>query len=189
MPNHTTNTLTIDGPAHEAARFIEENKGDKQALTFEASLPTPEESKERENVVRLKECATDDPNKVLFPSWYTWRVENWGTKWDCYDVGGWDDNKITYFTAWSPATNFYLHVSMQYPDLTFHHAFADEGAGFLGEETIKEGKVENSHNYDWGSEAGIALRDELGVYYPEDEEGEDEEDWQGCSHFDGCEGY
>ena len=182
MPNHTTTILTIDGPAHEAARFIQENKTDEQAFSFEAQFPTPEESKERENVVRLKECATDNPNKILFPSWYTWRVDNWGTKWDCYDVEDWSDNEIRYFTAWSPASNFFLHVSMQYPDLTFHHAFADEGGGYVGEQTIKEGKVDEEHWPDWDSEAGIALRDTLGVYYPEDE---NEEDWQGCSHFDG----
>ena len=74
MPNHTTNLLEVIGNAHEVARFIEDNKipdedsyeGVKQ-FSFEALLPTPPETKVRENVGRLKECATDDLNKITFP--------------------------------------------------------------------------------------------------------------------------
>jgi hypothetical protein len=170
MPNHTTNQLEVIGNAHEVARFIEENKiqdedsyeGVKQ-FSFEAQMPTPPETKVRENVVRLKECATDDLNKIVFPSWYTWRVDNWGTKWDCYDVEDWVDNKIRYFTAWSPASNFFLHVSAQYPNLTFHHQFSDEGGLFIGEQTIVEGKIEEEFWYDWDSQEAKALRVDLDV--------------------------
>ena len=57
MPNHTTNLLEVIGNAHEVARFIEENKiqdGEEvKQFSFEAQMPTPPETKVRENVVRL----------------------------------------------------------------------------------------------------------------------------------------
>ena len=111
-------------------------------------------------------------------NWYDWSVLNWGTKWDCYDVREWNiavaDEEMTatiyYETAWSPATQLWLTVSKQYPTLTFFHEFADEGGGFLGDETIHNGTVVEENEYDWDEDDGITLREGLGRYWPEDEE-------------------
>ena len=111
-------------------------------------------------------------------NWYDWSVLNWGTKWDCYDVREWNiavaDEEMTatiyYETAWSPATQLWLTVSQQYPTLTFFHEFADEGGGFLGDETIHNGTVIEENEYDWDEDDGITLREGLGRYWPEDEE-------------------
>ena len=111
-------------------------------------------------------------------NWYDWSVLNWGTKWDCYDVREWNiavaDEEMTatiyYETAWSPATQLWLTVSKQYPTLTFFHEFADEGGGFLGDETIHNGTVIEENEYDWDEDDGITLREGLGRYWPEDEE-------------------
>lgn len=117
--------------------------------------------------------------KYGFTNWYDWSIANWGTKWNCYDVGEWSVNEggngaggatIYYETAWSPATVLWIKVSMQYPTLEFFHEFADEGGGFLGDETIVNGAVIDENEYDWNSDDGIALREGLGRYYPEDEE-------------------
>jgi hypothetical protein len=111
-------------------------------------------------------------------NWYDWSILNWGTKWDCYDVREWNiavadeemSATIYYETAWSPATQVWLTVSQQYPTLTFFHEFADEGGGFLGDETIHNGTVIEENEYDWDSDDGITLREGLGRYWPEDEE-------------------
>ena len=111
-------------------------------------------------------------------NWYDWSVLNWGTKWDCYDVREWNiavaDEEMTatiyYETAWSPATQLWLTVSQQYPTLTFFHEFADEGGGFLGDETIHNGTVVEENEYEWDEDDGITLREGLGRYWPEDEE-------------------
>jgi len=111
-------------------------------------------------------------------NWYDWSVLNWGTKWDCYDVREWNiavadeemSATIYYETAWSPATQLWLTVSQQYPTLTFFHEFADEGGGFLGDETIHNGTVIEENEYDWDDDDGITLREGLGRYWPEDEE-------------------
>jgi len=111
-------------------------------------------------------------------NWYDWSVLNWGTKWDCYDVREWNiavadeemSATIYYETAWSPATQLWLTVSQQYPTLTFFHEFADEGGGFLGDETIHNGTVVEENEYEWDEDDGITLREGLGRYWPEDEE-------------------
>ena len=111
-------------------------------------------------------------------NWYDWSILNWGTKWDCYDVREWNiavadeemSATIYYETAWSPATQLWLTVSQQYPTLTFFHEFADEGGGFLGDETIHNGTVIEENEYDWDDDDGITLREGLGRYWPEDEE-------------------
>ena len=111
--------------------------------------------------------------------WYNWSVRNWGTKWNAYDVGEWevidvDENTVEAFiyyeTAWSPATELWRTVSENYPTLEFFHEFADEGGGFLGNETIADGSVITEESFDWTSDAGIELLEKLGRYYPEDED-------------------
>lgn len=116
-----------------------------------------------------------------YDNWYDWMCENYGTKWGMYDVefGGFDTRglvaKFFYSTAWSPASQYFLHVSKQFPTLTFQHFYADEGGGFLGHETFKNGKCVEQTELDWDGDEGIELRERLGVYYPEDEEEECEE--------------
>jgi len=111
--------------------------------------------------------------------WYSWCVSNWGTKWNCYDVTEWNVHvrdeytasaTIYYETAWSPATMLWLKVSTEYPDCEFYHEFADEGGGFLGSETIVNGRVISEEELDWMSEDGIELREGLGRYWPGEEE-------------------
>ena len=116
--------------------------------------------------------------------WYDWRVSNWGTKWDCYDVTEWGVNEredgtasatIYYETAWSPATALWLKVSTEYPNCEFYHEYADEGGMFLGTETIVNGAILKEEKIDWDSDDGIELREGLGRYWPEDlEENVDE---------------
>jgi len=114
-------------------------------------------------------------------NWYDWKCLRWGTKWGAYDATEWvrvtnGDTLtafISYQTAWSPATAFFITASQQFPTLSFTHSFADEGGGFLGYETIVNGKVTKEREYEWDSDDGITLRKELGVWY-DDEDGDDE---------------
>ena len=117
--------------------------------------------------------------KYGYADWYDWSIFNWGTKWNAYDVTEWSVNEcseyttsatIYYETAWSPATALWLNVSKDYPTLEFYHEFADEGGGFLGSETIVDGRIISEEELDWTSDDGIELREGLGRYWPEDDE-------------------
>ena len=111
-------------------------------------------------------------------NWYDWAVGHWGTKWGAYDHGEWSVNKdgknsiasLFFQSAWSPVVPVVNILAWKYPLLNFTLKYADEGGGFLGYTTWADGEKEGDVERDWDSEEGIALREELGVYYPEDEE-------------------
>lgn len=117
--------------------------------------------------------------KYGYADWYSWAVENWGTKWAAYDDMGWDyledDNYASIFfnTAWAPPSAFFIQASKKFPNLEFELSFADEGGGFLGVQIIKNGEVVDDKDLEWNSDEGKELRETLGVYFPEDEDEED----------------
>ena len=53
--------------------------------------------------------------------WYDWRVQNWDTKWDAYDVVVTDDDpectEIDFNTAWSPPEAICNEIREQYPEV------------------------------------------------------------------------
>lgn len=106
-------------------------------------------------------------------NWYDWCRNNWGTKWGTYDVSLNDDGTFSYNTAWSPATLMFLHFSKQFPTLKFITRYADEGGGFVGGDEIQNGKLLAQHSYDWDSPEGIAIRQDVGYWYEDEDEDEE----------------
>ena len=83
---------------------------------------------------------------LYFPStdvnddrWYNWRVHNWGTKWDCYDLSIEDDEMPNGFqaqfnTAWSPPEDICNAIKEQFDDLSVSWFYDEPGmevAGYL----------------------------------------------------------
>ncbi len=70
--------------------------------------------------------------------WYDWRLQNWDTKWDAYDVVVTDDDpdqlEVEFNTAWSPPEAICSALREQYPDLAiswFYDEPGEEIAGYL----------------------------------------------------------
>ena len=70
--------------------------------------------------------------------WYDWRVNNWDTKWDCYDVEVVDDDpeqlEIQFNTAWAPPEAICNQLREDYPDIAiswFYDEPGEEIAGYL----------------------------------------------------------
>ena len=75
---------------------------------------------------------------TLDQRWYDWRVRNWDTKWDAYDVEVIDEDhdcvEIQFNTAWSPPEAICSALREQYPDLSiswFYDEPGEEIAGYL----------------------------------------------------------
>ena len=177
MPNHTSNRLTLRGSNAEVARFIEDNKGEEESLSFENSLPTPSEM-----------IGNNKITKAGMPD----------TKWDAYDCMGWVNpapegrspteedrlnwlhlnwnmetpNVLGFYTAWSPPVPWLVAVSEKY-ELEFMLEYADEGGGFCGYVIVSRGGVTKDSDFPWDSLDGKELRGSLG--YGHDEEGEEDE--------------
>ena len=68
--------------------------------------------------------------------WYDWRVQNWDTKWDCYDVVVTDDDpdqlEVEFNTAWSPPEAICNEIREQYPDLAVSWFYDEPGCEIAG---------------------------------------------------------
>ena len=68
--------------------------------------------------------------------WYDWRLQNWDTKWDAYDVVVTDDDpdctEIEFNTAWSPPEAICSALREQYPDLSISWFFDEPGCEIAG---------------------------------------------------------
>ena len=149
MPNWCHNKLKVDGDGDlvEAFALAEEVdvEGTKVPLTFSNDVPEP-----------------GDPESY---DWYSWRVENWGTKWEpSFDgpflalgdseadvdttvlgQGRWTlgDGALLYVfdTAWSPPVPWLDKVAALYPALEFTLRFGEVGNGFAGECRYEDGSL------------------------------------------------
>jgi len=71
--------------------------------------------------------------------WFSWNIENWGTKWDAYDVDveRFSPNhcEISFLSAWSPPEPVVIEIQKQFPGLSIGLSFEEVGLGFRGEVT------------------------------------------------------
>ena len=68
--------------------------------------------------------------------WYDWRIQNWDTKWDCYDVVVTDDDieqvEIEFNTAWSPPEAICNKIREDYPDVSVSWFYDEPGCEIAG---------------------------------------------------------
>ena len=138
MPNHCTNEIYFSfKTVEDKDRFLKNVKGkddtgDESDFTFNSIIPLPD-------------------NK-----WdYNWCRENWGTKWDCYELNinhDMSDSSIVidFLTAWSPPINI-LQKILEDPKFSegleyvrwFYRDEADMFCGYLDDDCgLTDGNVE-----------------------------------------------
>ena len=68
--------------------------------------------------------------------WYDWRVQNWDTKWDAYDVVVTDDDpeqlEVEFNTAWSPPEAICNQLREDYPDIAISWFYDEPGCEIAG---------------------------------------------------------
>ena len=145
MPNHCHNRVTIYGSGNDTEETRAQIAKLKQIFedesTFGQIIPEPDwpntplapvHAKElygckRGNVGELPVKSEDPWLTYRFEStgqqddrWYDWRLANWDTKWDAYDVQIMDDDpdqlEVEFETAWSPPEAICHAIREQYPD-------------------------------------------------------------------------
>lgn len=148
MPNYCDNNLTISGKQEHILNFLNDFtiKDEFDEIIFSMNAIVPEPS-EKEN------------------SWYDWRLENWGCKWDIdcnlspsdifdqiitiTDKDTCNEVTIPYTTPWGPNLNFIEKVSEKYPDLKFNIQFYEPGCLLAGDFSYENGnEIEHFCNND-----------------------------------------
>ena len=123
MPNHCFNRIEIYGK--EASKIASKIESKETPFDFTKIFPEPDYDKTEVEPTFRKEEGDD----FRMPSWWDWRVQNWGTKWNSYDceVIEMDDEQVeyTFSTAWGPPEGVIEKLREQYPDVSIT-AFYDE---------------------------------------------------------------
>lgn len=166
MPNWCFNRLTVEGPEAEVDTFAEQVTGES-ALDFEKILPTPEEMFEPKEAASGEETLSGAIMELMGqrePSdWYSWRVQNWGTKWPAdgeamevnEEPAGEGRKRRTYIfdTAWSPPGPLCDYLAEQYPQLEFRLVYYEQGNCLAGVATWKDGELVDMEDYEDDPEA------------------------------------
>lgn len=81
--------------------------------------------------------------------WYSWSLENWGTKWNTSETYTTSEGEVVFQTAWSTPYPVIKKLSELNPELLVKLRFADESIGEnCGEYHLKAGEVVYEEEYD-----------------------------------------
>ena len=133
MPNWFYFSLNVSGKKENVQAFVENVKG-KEGTNYEGRefdfnhfIPQPEglyDEKSEDNI---------------FPNWYNWNIENWGTKWnasvdDAYLVSDKEGFPYEYHydmrTAWADPRPVIIKMLEMYPDLDFDISGEEESNAY-----------------------------------------------------------
>ena len=163
MPNHCHNRVTVYGSGNDTdetrAQIAKIKSIFEDESIFTHFIPEPDWTTTplTESMVsnwlhdKLGEVgelptqpADDNPYHMPFfkstgksdQRWYDWRLQNWDTKWDAYDVEVTDDDpdqlEVTFNTAWSPPDAICNAMRELYPDLSVSWFYDEPGCEIAG---------------------------------------------------------
>ena len=162
MPNHCHNRVTIYGSGNDTDETraqiakLKQMFEDEECFTqiipepdwlntplMSSDMPKYDWDKAKGKVGELPQYVEDPWRRLVFKStgiaddrWYDWRLQNWDTKWDCYDVVVTDDDpdqlEVEFNTAWSPPTAICNEIREQYPDLAVSWFYDEPGCEIAG---------------------------------------------------------
>jgi hypothetical protein len=138
MPNWCMNSVTIKGNPDKLKAILEAS--DKGEM-LQHMVPMPKELED-----------TTSPSEGM--NWYSWRLENWGTKWDAGeaygDIDG-DTLSLSFDTAWGPPTIAYHNYTQANEDITIEATYYEPGMCFIGRYDSDE-ELDESFDIDFGEE-------------------------------------
>jgi len=145
MPNWCYNELHVGGTSDKLRRFYRAAKRGTRLICLQKFLPMPRELRNTQSPHKDTKRYKYLKEKFGQDNWYDWHVKNWGTKWDvnresCHlDYNGPRSLIYVFDTAWSPPCPVLKKMSKKFKQLRFIMHFKDEGGGFEGTMTCKDG--------------------------------------------------
>ena len=138
MPNWCMNTARITAPEpviQEIRARLDAKNGEPGLLDY--MVPEPRDQNEDYD-------------------WYTWRVTNWGTKWEIADAEVLDDSELDsiefgFSSAWAPPLDAFRDWAARDGRVTYRIDYIEEGMGFVGRETY-DGEGWDEEHFEQGSD-------------------------------------
>ena len=145
MPNHCHNRVTFytaTGDDDSVAKIAKIKQMFEDENCFTQIIPEPDWPNTPNDKGELP-VKHEDPwltyrfaDGKVDDRWYDWRVQNWDTKWDAYDVVVTDDDpectEIEFNTAWSPPEAICSALREQYPDVSVSWFYDEPGCEMAG---------------------------------------------------------
>lgn len=88
------------------------------------------DEKRKNEIIELGKKYLCNLAKYGYTNWYNWRIANWGTKWNAYDIEMIDDYTIEFDTAWSGVPDLICVLSTMFPEVSFEYIYADEDVSY-----------------------------------------------------------
>ena len=159
MPNHCHNRVTFYPSGNNTASSLDQIETIKDIFTgksvFTQIIPEPDwpnmplltsdahYGTKYGNDGELPQKVEDPFQRYVFQStgitdqrWYDWRLKNWDTKWDAYDVQVTDDDpeclEVEFDTAWSPPEAICHQLREDYPDIAISWFYDEPGCEIAG---------------------------------------------------------
>ena len=148
MPNWCNNTIEIEGTKEQINAFVSFLDEQSGKNWFNFFRPCPQELVDTVSgfVGEDKQSAHETQQKMNIEKhghadWYSWSVDNWGTKWNC-DAQDWmkienpneDQASVTFWfdSAWSPPTALYEFIESN-SEFIVTASYLEEGMSFVGQ--------------------------------------------------------
>lgn len=159
MPNWCSNSISITGPKDKIKALWDAAQKDEQSGggLLQAMHPMPASVGD--------EKTTDS----VMPDWYTWRVNNWGTKWeisnegleysedgDLATISGWFES------AWAPPTGAIEAYGEANEDVRIELSYHEPGMCFVGKATVEDGSMDDDY-YEYSGHSSDTVRDAIGA--------------------------
>lgn len=118
--------------------------GHESKFCFHNVIPQPDNLLDEADPRRKTNTPRVRDEDRSMPGWYTWRCDNWGTKWEVSDV--WmDESKVSltyeFETAWAPPEQVIQALSQKFPEAYIILAFNEPGCIGKGSVHYKDGEV------------------------------------------------
>lgn len=126
-------------PMPESLKLDEGSHADKAEECYRAYIMDNEQrTKEKykisddafEKLKREGKIYASNREKYGHRSWYSWRCENWGTKWNAREPQWVDNDTIVFETAWNCPKPIFKKLAETFPDIGIFVKYADEDIGF-----------------------------------------------------------
>jgi len=161
MPNHVYNIISVEDKYADKLKEIAKVGLCRYYMPMPDFTVTPVKLTYPEIKARFE----DDPVKkakimkneptIREGSWWDWCIQNWGTKWGCYD-GEYDDGVYRFTTAWSPIAERIIKMLLKdIPTLDYEW---EEEQGFGAFIEYVDGEAKGMDEWDlpeWDEEIAI----------------------------------
>lgn len=149
---------------------------DKSIEELEALMDSPDTDDRGKGLISTLIQMIKNREELGYDSWYSWCVDNWGTKWNINDGGEWEiltpeKAQLRYSSAWSPPNAALQEGSKLFPELKICNAAMDCGMNWICETHFEDGVMSDECSE---LEACLDLAFELFGYEPYVEDDDDE---------------